>query len=143
MPIPSDVLSAWQSASLYVQVSERGDEVVLPPASAADRGPGHFLLWPSAWFVSAGDPLGVPASEQENARLHAQLLTSVGQSGIAALPARLRGPGLQLEGLLLRGAGRARAMQLGYKRRQWAVLGVFPDRMEVVYTGINSRMQED
>lgn len=140
MPIPADVLRAYQTARLSVRVDDYGPPLVLPPACAAERGAGHFLLWPSSWFVSAQNPLGEPQSDAENAKLHEQLVDSVRQSGAAVLRARLDGEQIALDGLLLRGVGRARAIQLGYKRRQWAVLGVFPDRIEVVYTGVNSRL---
>lgn len=47
--------------------------------------------------------------------------------------------GLELEGRVLQGITRERAVKLGYKLRLWAIFELTDDAIRIVYTGHNSR----
>lgn len=123
MPAPIELLQRYHAATLRIQDGE-------PPWTRplADRAPLPLALAPQAWFVGADDEAGLRA-----------LLTSARQAGIAGVVARVEGPGLDRPGLVLVGVDRARAVRLGYRRGEWVVIGLLGDRVEVVYTGLNSR----
>jgi len=68
-----------------------------------------------------------------------ELEDRVGQTGLAWTRITLSSGAWSSPGVLLPGLTRARAVRLAQKLRRWAVLRVIPDRIEVLYTGINDR----
>ncbi|MCB9791825.1 MAG: hypothetical protein H6741_03775 [Alphaproteobacteria bacterium] len=142
MPIPPDILERWLNADLVLPEGAPAapGPLTLPRASVTEgRAATPASLAPEAWFISAAQPANRETDAAEDERLNAALRHALGQADIASLPARLEGEGMQLSGALMLGVDRAKALRLGYKRKVWAVLGVFPDRLEVVFTGVNSR----
>ena len=125
MPIPAAELARWRQARVHV------DGQVLPPLPLA--------LKPTAWVLSACAPSGQPDEEDE--RRHQQLLKSLSQSKLVHREVELELGDRRQAAVLVQGIDRARAVKLGYKRKQWAVLGFEGDRVHVVYTGLNSRMR--
>ncbi|MCB9758857.1 MAG: DUF3293 domain-containing protein [Alphaproteobacteria bacterium] len=141
MPIPPDILAEWLHTEVHLPegAPAHAEPLTVPAATAPERPATPPGLLPEAWFVSAWDPDGRPASEADNVRAHGQLIASLNQTGVVWLPAVAQGEGRPRQGVVLLGVDRARAVKLAYKRRQWACLGILPGRVEVVYTGLNSR----
>lgn len=125
MPIPVPELARWLEARV------RLERAVLPPLPLS--------LKPSAWVLSACAPHGQPGDD-DDAR-HRALLTSLSQSKLAHREVVLELPDRSQAAVLVQGIDRARAVRLGYKRKQWAVLGFEGDRVVVVYTGLDSHMR--
>lgn len=125
MPIPAVELALWRGARV-----RHGDEV-LPPLPLS--------LQPTAWVISACAPAGEPSADDANR--HAMFLKSLAQAKAVFREVDLDLGQRQQPAVLVQGIGRARAVKLGYKRKQWAVLGFEGDRVHVVYTGLNSRMR--
>lgn len=115
MPADPAELRRWRETLVQVQVGEQW--LVL-------EGPLPAALRPVTWVVAP-----------EEAQALIALRQSASQAGIATLPARFG----DREACALHGTSRARAMKLAYKRKQALILGLFPDRVEVVYTGLGSR----
>ncbi len=130
MPIPSHELERWIRARVHLD--EGPESLVLPEQALPPR------LRPQVWVVSAGAPLGQPSAE--DAAQHRTLTRSLTQTGQVWTPARLELGELLLDAVLIQGIDRCKAVQLGYKRKQWAVLFIDDQGMQVVYTGVNSRM---
>lgn len=137
MPLPASQLNRMVSATLEVTRDER--EPIELQAAPGASAPTPAWLRPEAWFVSAEDPLGEPTDAADNERLHRDLARALGQARLVSHPATLNSPGGAQRGYLLVGVTRSKAMRLAYKRKQWAVVGLFADRVEWVYTGLNSR----
>ena len=115
MPADPAELLRWQQTPVQILLGELW--VTLD-------GPLPAALRPVTWVLAPEDP-----------KLLQALRISAAQAGIATLPARFG----EREACALHGTSRARAMKLAYKRQQPLVLGLFPDRTEVVYTGLGSR----
>ena len=122
MPADRAELEVWMNASLAVRIGESWVE--LPPASAGNRPPLPPSLCPVTWLVAPTEASLLEALER-----------AAGQAGVATLPARVDGR----DACALHGATRARAMKLAYRRKQSLIVGLFPGRVEVVYTGLDSR----
>jgi len=125
MPIPTDELARWRAAKVRV------DGVELPPLPLS--------LKPSVWVLSACAPAGEPGAEDRTR--HQQLLKSLTQSKRAHREVTLDLGDRVQPAVLVQGIDRSVAVKLGYKRKQWAVLGFEGDEVFVVYTGLNSRMR--
>ncbi|MCK6525236.1 DUF3293 domain-containing protein [Myxococcota bacterium] len=142
MPLAPETLG-WYSTATITLSPRDAEPLALPAAGETPRPPLPSALRPSAWIVPAWDPRAEPALDAEaRERAERQLLTSVGQAGLASVPAALTGPdGVIVPAVALLGVDRARALRLGYKRGVWAVIGLSADRAVVVFTGINSRQR--
>jgi len=122
MPADPAELEVWMNARLAVRV---GDSWIdLPPVGERDRPPLPPALCPVTWLVAPRDSALLEALER-----------AAGQAGVATLPARVDGR----DACALHGTSRARAMKLAYRRKQALIVGLFPKRAEVVYTGLGSR----
>lgn len=124
MPLPASELAAWKDARVTL------DGQVL------DELPLRYC--PVAYVLSAQAPQGVPGEGDDDR--HAALLRSLRQAGRAFHEVELGIAGRAQAAVLVPGMTRARAVQLAYKRKQWAVLELRKTERFVVYTGINSRM---
>lgn len=142
MPLAPDTLRWYSTATITVHPRDAAP-LALPAAGVAARPPLPSALRPGAWIVPAWDPFAEPALDADaRQRAERQLLTSVGQAELAAMPATLTGEdGLVAPAVALLGVDRARALRLGYKRGVWAVIGLGAAQAVVVFTGINSRQR--
>ena len=123
MPIPASVLAKLLS-------------VTLDSASATDANPGQENLTRSAqrWGFVPGLFDGI----DEKAVL-IDLDKRCRQARVDTQTATFRCATISIEGRLLRGMSRERAIKLGYKLRLWAIFQITDDCIRVVYTGHNSR----
>ncbi|MCP4810478.1 MAG: hypothetical protein GY913_08640 [Proteobacteria bacterium] len=124
MPMPAAQLAAWREAGVELD-GQVLDELPLK-------------LQPMVWVFSAQARQGTPGPG--DADRHAALIRSLRQSRAVFREVRLTVGEHTLDAVLVRGITRAKAVQLAYKRKQWAVLELRRTDRFVVYTGINSRM---
>lgn len=124
MPLPPAELAAWRDATVRID----GEVVEGLP----------LRLQPAAYVVSAEAPQGrLDPSDTER---HAGLVRALRQTGVMFTEVELQLGARTQRATLIQGIDRRKAVQLGYKRKQWAVLHLTPQARFVVYTGINSRM---
>jgi len=130
VPIPQGLLSALLRTTIDVKLDTgslrigEGSDWALPAE-----------LSPVAWGIAPG--LGDP--DREGSRSLADLDHRLRQAGVQSVPADFSLGGQQVEGRLLVGLSRARALSIGYKFREWAMFRLGSTGMNVVYTGHNSR----
>jgi hypothetical protein len=131
MPIPKHILENLTQTRICAHLETGSIQV----GEGRSRALPHALA-PLAWGIAPG-LLGLHGGEAPASlvdldhRLH--------QAGIQALNADFDAGSGTVEGRLLLGIGRARAVSLAYKLREWAVFGLHAEGMDVVYSGHNSR----
>ncbi len=129
MPIPALELARWMRARVHL---EHGEQLLALPEQALP-----LALQPQVWVLSAAAPLGQPSDE--DAQLHRVLTRSLTKNGHRWREVEIELDGHRQAAVLVQDITRRKAVQLGYKRKQWAVLSIDAQGAQVVYTGVNSR----
>jgi len=107
-------------------------------AAAADWSTAAEGPLPSGWVIPAWSPGEAP---EDRAGGRADVEKRITQSGRAWRPVTLRCAGEEIPGVATDELNRAGAVKLGYKLSIWAVYRLRGQRLEPVFTGINSRMR--
>lgn len=130
MPIPLEILQ--QLTAVQIEVG-----TINASYSPGDSTPVPFpaVMAPAAWGIAPG--LIATQNEQQEGCL--ELDKRLGQAGIQMIPANFIIAGRTVEGRLLLGTTRERAIRLGYKLGEWALFHLTDSGVNVVYTGFNSR----
>ena len=130
MPIPTEILQ--QLMAVQIEIGSLDSHF-----SPIDQGPIDLpaAIAPVAWGIAPGLMSDEPGSQEALADLDKRLR----QSGIQSVPAEFAFADSVVEGRLLLGTTRERAVRLGYKLGEWALFRLSHSGVNVIYTGFNSR----
>ena len=130
MPIPTEILQTLTCVQIAIEAMDTR-------FSPADSGPFQLpaVMAPAAWGIAPGLIPAEDAQEKDCEELDKRLR----QAGIQMIPAQFMNGSRIVEGRLLLGTTRERAIRLGYKLGEWALFHLSDSGVNVVYTGFNSR----
>ena len=127
MPLPNELLSIHPELQVHLETGDAwrdGDWTVSPDVLPL------WILPLGALDTGAPEP---PLSPQEvEHRLE--------QAGIAWSPCILVVGTHRVAAKALSGITRSKAVRLGYRLKRWCMIHVTSDRLNLVYTGLNSRV---
>jgi hypothetical protein len=130
MPIPLEILQQLTGVQIEVGTSN----ACFSPADSTPK-PIPAVMAPVAWGIAPG----LIAAEIEQQEGCGELDKRLRQAGIQMIPANFIIGDRIVEGRLLLGTTRERAIRLGYKLGEWALFHLSDSGVNVVYTGFNSR----
>jgi hypothetical protein len=130
MPIPLEILKQLTG----VQIEVGAIDASFSPTDSTPK-PFPAVMAPAAWGIAPGLIDNQAGQEKDCLDLDKRL----GQAGIQTIPAKFIISHRIVEGRLLLGTTRERAIRLGYKLGEWALFHLSDSGVNVVYTGFNSR----